>query len=179
MQPKRKSIMIETQTAGCSTKDGKNLLVLGKQLPADDFEVIVKASIHEQGAGNRIAMLVFNDDANYFWISFQHQGDCCGGPPNYVYFQKYFQGQLTASFVNRVRIDNVYLKIVRDLNEYSGYYAEMNPTKPDELDKIQWTGLGTLPWIRFPGKQLALCAGNYQDAPGVAAEFYSVWIRKK
>ena len=68
MQPKRKSIMIETQTSGClDLKTAKNLLVLNKQLPTDDFEVIVKASFQAQaGAGNEIAMILSSDPANYF-----------------------------------------------------------------------------------------------------------------
>jgi hypothetical protein len=74
--------------------------------------------------------------------------------------------------------NEIYLRIGRDGNEYSGYYAIPDPAKPASVDQIQWTGFGTLPWIRFQGK-LALCAGNYAAAPEVSAEFYSVVIRKK
>jgi hypothetical protein len=78
--------------------------------------------------------------------------------------------------------NDVYLKIGRDGNEYSGYFANMDdPEKPENVDQIQWTKLGTLPWIRFQGK-LALCAVNSTEAsvsPEVAANFYSVLIRKK
>jgi hypothetical protein len=39
---------------------------LDKELPPGDFEVIVKASARFQGPGNRVAMVLFKDEANYF-----------------------------------------------------------------------------------------------------------------
>ena len=178
MQPKRKSIMIETQTGSClDPKTGKNLLVLNKQLPTEDFEVIVKASIQAQVQGNQISMILSSDPTNYFWILFNRTGWING--PMSVYFQKISQGQQAGSFENIVGTSSFYFRIVRDGNTYSGYYSNMDPSKPEDIDKIAWTGLGTFPWIRFQPKQLALCANNSQAPLGVAAEFYSVVIRKK
>src|SRR6202022_310025 len=89
-----------------------------------------------------------------------------------VYFQKFSKGELAGGFSSGITT-KVYLKIHREANEYSGYFANADPVKPEDIDKIQWTGLGTLPWIRFQPK-LSLCAVNFQSAPEVVAEFYSV-----
>lgn len=180
MQPRNKSVLIITQKGPCfNMKDGKNLLLLDKQLPTDDFEVIVKASAQFQGReGNQIAMILFNDEANYFLMALQNEYNAVGNPPLHVYFQKYFEGHQTGSFQS-VGSDHVYLKIDRNGNDYSGYFANVDPTKPANAEQIQWTKLGVLPWIRFQGK-LALCAVNaFGEPPEVAAEFYSVLIRQK
>ena len=177
MQPKRKSIMMITQAGACPyTKDAKNQLILDKELPPEDFEVIVKASAARfQGVGNRIAMVLFNDEANYFWVVVQREDY----HPYHVYFQKVFQGQVTGSLAaDATSATEIYLRIAREGNEYSGSYSTIDPAKPVSADQVQWIGLGTLPWIRFQGK-LALCAGNFQAAPEVSAEFYSVVIRKQ
>jgi hypothetical protein len=178
MQPKRKSIMMITQPGGCPyKKDAKNELILDKDLPQGDFEVIVKASARFQAPGNRIAMILFQDEANYFWTVLQKDGSY--GYPHNLYFQKIFQGQTTGTFSKDTNYaGDVYLKIDRDGNEYTGSYAMIDPAKPGSTDQVQWTALGTLPWIRFQGR-LALCADNFQAAPEVSAEFYSVAIRKK
>ena len=180
MQPRNKSVMIITQKGPCfNIKNGKNLLLLDKQLPTDDFEVIVKTSAEFQGReGNQIAMILFNDEANYFSMPVQNEYNAVGNPPIHVYFQKIFQGQQTGSFQSSSS-DHVYLKIDRNGNDYSGYFANLDPARPANVDQIQWTKLGTLPWIRFQGK-LALCAVNaFGEPPEVAAEFYSVLIRQK
>jgi hypothetical protein len=173
MQPKRKSILIETQTTSCSPKDGKNLLVLDKPLPTGDFEVTVKGQFMLQRAGNQIAVYLYKDDANYFWIPLDHDGY-----HQYVYFQKYFGGAKTGDFSKGVDGHwNALLRIVRDGNFYTGSYV-MDPENPQDLDKAQWVSLGTLPWIGLQG-QLMLCAHNYKDAAGVAAEFFTVTVRRK
>jgi hypothetical protein len=183
MEPRRKAIMIITKKGPClDMKDGKNLLLLDKQLPSGDFEVIVKASAKFQGHGNEIALILFNDELNYFWLPLQNRYPGALHPPaTFVDFQKVFQGQVSGTF-SASSSNDVYLKIGRDGNEYSGYFANMDdPEKPENVDQIQWTKLGTLPWIRFQGK-LALCAVNSTEAsvsPEVAANFYSVLIRKK
>src|SRR5207249_2996171 len=94
-----------------------------------------------------------------------------GNPPvTSVSFQKVLQGQVTGD-LGANSSDRVYLKMDREGNDYSGYFANLDPAKPDNVDQIQWTKLGTLPGIRFQGK-LALCAVNTrEDSPEVAAEF--------
>ena len=185
MQPRNKSVMIITQKGPCfNMKDSKNLLLLDKQLPADDFEVIVKASAQLQGVGNQIAMILFSDEANYFWMPLQFELGTYTGI--HVYFQKIFQGRQTGSFTSGSS-NHVYFKIERYGNDYSGYFANPELEKPVNVDQIQWTRLGTLPWIHFQPK-LAFCAVNafapptytgLGEPPEVAAEFYSVLIRKR
>jgi hypothetical protein len=173
MQPKRKSIMMITQSGACPSKDGKNQLILDKELPPEDFEVVVKASVRLQGDGNSISMVLLSDDANYFRVILQQDYY------QRVYFQKVFQSQVTGNFSADKTAGEIYLKIARAGNEYTGSYATIEPAKPASADEVQWMGLGTLPWIRFQGK-LALCAENFKpQAPEVSAEFYSVVIRKK
>ena len=181
MQPARKSALIITQKGPCpNTKEGKNHLILDKQLPSDDFEVILKASALFQGAGSYIAMALFGDEANYFRaVLEQEDPPCCNNSRFAAYFQRMLRGQITGSFRGNVGgTDEVYLKIDRVVNQYSGYYATNDPAKPVSADQIQWTKLGTLPAVGFQGR-LALCAANFQDAPEISAEFYSVVIRKR
>jgi len=174
MQPKRKSIMIITQKGGCLGKDSKNLLVLDKELPTEDFEVIVRASAQFQGAGTQIAMFFFNDEANHIAEYLEQDSNAVR-----TYFQKVFQGQLNGQLHADVAAHDIYLKMDRDSNEYSGYFATIDPAKPVNVDQIQWVKLGTLPWIHFQPK-LALCACiGWGEPPQVSAEFYSVLIRKK
>jgi len=179
IEPRNQSIMIITHLGPCpSMKDGKNLLLLEKQLPTDDFEVIVKASI-QLDDGVRLAMVLFNDEANYFWMTLERGSyNLPGNAYKFAYFQKIFQGQLAGSY-RAESGDHVYLKIDRDGDEYTGSFASIDPTKLETPESIQWTKLGTLPWIRFQGK-LALCAVNaWGNPPEVAAQFYSVLIRRK
>jgi len=174
MQPKRKSIMIITQKGGCLGKDSKNLLVLDKELPADDFEVIVRASAQFQGEGTQVLMYLFTDEANYIVATLQQDRYAIA-----THLSKVFQGQVNGQFGADVGTHDIYLKVARDGNEYSGYFATIDPAKPADVNQIQWKGLGTLPWIRFQPK-LALCAcTGWGDPPQVSAEFYSVVIRKK
>jgi hypothetical protein len=179
MQPKRKSLMIISQkTAGCvNGKDGKNLLVLDRPLPPGDFEAIARVSSDFQTHGTQLALGLWSDDANYFWVTFQ-------GDSNYgtlvrrSYFQKISQGQAVGSFQQDVGNSNeLYLRIAREGNEYSGFLAAVDPAKPFEAGKIPWSKLGTIPAIRFTGK-LAVCAHNFEDgAPEAGAELYSVTVR--
>lgn len=180
MQPKRKSLMIATQRGACvSGKEGKNLLVLDRPLPTDDFEVIVRVLADFQSHGNQVGMALWADDANYFWVTFQ--GDnVYGNVQRRSYFQKVSQGQVTGTFSQDIAgAKEIYLQIVREGNEFSGFFAPIDPAKPFDQGKIPWIHLGTLPGIRFTGK-LALCAVNDEDgAPEVGAEFYSVTVRPK
>jgi hypothetical protein len=175
MQPKRKSIMIIAQKGGCLGKDSKNQLVLDKELPTEDFEVVVRASAQFQGDGTEIQMFLFNDESNFILADLWQ-----GGGSTFTRFEKYFQGQLNGEFRADVHgAHDVYLKMDRDSNEYSGYFATIDPAKPVNVDQVQWVKLGTLPWIHFQPK-LALCACiGWGDPPQVSAEFYSVLIRKK
>ena len=175
MQPKRKSIMIITQKGGCLAKDSKNLLVLDKELPTEDFEVIVKASAQFQGEGTQVLMYLFTDEANYIVATLQQDGYYVA-----THLSKVFQGQVNGQFGADVHgAHDVYLKIDHDSNEYSGYFATIDPAKPVSVDQVQWVKLGTIPWIRFQPK-LALCACiGWGDPPQVSAEFYSVLIHKK
>jgi len=179
MQPKRKSLLIATQRAPCvSAEAGKNFLVYDRPLPADDFEVVVRASVDLQAVGNQIAAALWSDDKNYFVITFQ--GDNYGGVQRRSFFQKVAQGQVVGSFPRDIGASKeIYLRILHDGNEYSGFFAAVDPANPFDPAKIPWMQLGTLPGIRFTGK-LALCAVNYLDgAPEVGAEFYSVTIRPR
>jgi len=180
MQPKRKSLLIATLKGTCvSSKDSRNFLVLDRPLPTDDFEVALHASALFQTHGGQIALALWSDDANYFWLTFQ--GDSyLGSVQLRSYFQKVFNGQVTGSFSQNIAGGNeVYLRIARDGNEFSGYFAVADPSKPLDPAKIPWVQLGTLPGIKFAGK-LALCAVNFEDgAPEVGAEFYSVTLRPK
>jgi hypothetical protein len=179
MQPKRKSIMLITQKGGCpDTKDGKNQLVFDRDLPADDFEVIVKVATHFQVRGSYLAIALIRDEANYFRLVFQSEIDSYGRG-HVFYFQKLFQGQLTGSYRADVgAAQDAYIKIERDGNEYTGSYALIDPAKPAAADPLQWINLGTLPWIRLQSK-LLLCAANFEDAPEVSAEFFTVAVHRK
>jgi hypothetical protein len=179
MQPKDKSVMIISQKAPCfNMKEGKNILLLEKQLPADDFEVIVEASATLEGDGNQVAMGLFNDDVNYIWIQLQYFSAIQNPTPDRVYFQKLFNGQWAGSYES-LSTGHVYLKIERNGNDYSGYFANVDVKNPANVDQIQWVKLGTLPWIHFQGK-LGFCAAKSSaEAADVSAKFYSVLIRKK
>ena len=180
MQPKKKSLLIITQTGTLSdSKNLKNWLILNRDLPADDFEVIVEASIQIQGAGNQVTIALYGDDQNYLWMVFQGDNSWIRRTP---YLGKCFQGKNTY-FAGGSKGDGqaqqperIFLKIEREENQYSGFYAYAD--QPTSVDQIKWIKMGTLPWINFHGK-LVLYAANYQGAPEVAAEFYSVLIRKK
>jgi len=179
MQPRRKSLLIATQRAPCvSAAAGKNFLVYDRPLPADDFEVVVRVSAEIQASGNQVAAALWSDDKNYFWIAFESY--IYGGLHRRLNFQKVTQGQVAGSFERDIAASKeIYLRILREGNEYSGFFAAVDPANPFDPAKIPWMQLGTLPGIRFTGK-LALCAVNYQDgAPEVGAEFYSVTIRPR
>jgi hypothetical protein len=181
LQPNKKSLLIIAQTGLLTdSKTLKNYLMLNRDLPADDFEVIVEASLQIQGVGNAAGIALFGDDQNYLWVGFQ--GDQWGGNiARTPYFSKVFQGKGT-NFTGERRfglasqLEHIFLKIEREENQYSGFYAYAD--KPMSIEEIPWAKMGTLPWISFHGK-LMLAAANYQDAPEVSAEFYSVLIRKK
>jgi hypothetical protein len=179
MQPKRKSLLIVTQkTPSCvSGKEGKNLLVLDRALPTDDFEAIARISSDFSTHGTQLAIGLWNDDSNYFWVTFQ--GDnMFGNVQRRSYFQKISQGQVAGSFQQDIGNSNeLYLRIAREGNEYSGSFAAVDPAKPFEAGKIPWSKLGTIPAIRFTGK-LAICARTWEDgAPEAGAELYSVTVR--
>jgi len=178
MQPKQKSLLIETQRAPCvSAETGKNFLVYDRPLPADDFEVVVRASADFQAIGNQIGAALWSDDKNYFWVTFESDY-AYGSLQRRSYFQKVSQGQVAGSFARDIGPSKeIYWRIVRDGNQYSGFFAAVDPANTFDPAKIPWVQLGTLPGIRFTGK-LALCAINYADgAPELGAEFYSVTIR--
>ena len=183
MQPRQKSLLIQTQTGTLSdSKNLKNWLMLNKDLPVDDFEVVVEASIQIQGIGNQVVIALFVDDQNYFAVTFQG-GNYYGGIKRVPYFGKRFQGKDITYFGGGTKGDGparqperIFLKIDREGSQYSGSYAFVD--QPATIDQIKWEKMGTLPWINFRGR-LVLYAANYQDAPEVAAEFYSVLIRKK
>jgi hypothetical protein len=180
MQPKSKSLMINSLRAPCvSAAAGKNFLVYDRPLPADDFEVVVKASADFQSIGNQISAALWSDDKNYFSAGFE--GYWSGGLQRHAYFQKVTHGESAGNtFAQNYGSSNeIYLRILREGNYYSGFFAAVDPAKPFDAAKIPWTQLGKLPGIRFTGK-LALCAVNIRDdAPEVGAEFYSVTIRPK
>jgi len=174
--------MIQTCTGSLSdSKSLKNWLVLKRDLPADDFEIVVEASIQIQAVGNYLSMALFQNDQNYFAIQFQ--GDSWGnnirrGP----HFYKVLEGKTTEfggqekGFGLAVHAEHIYMKIERQEDNYSAFYAYVD--KPAKADEIQWVKMGTLPWINFNGK-LALLAANYQDGPEISAGFHSVVIRNK
>lgn len=181
LQPNKKSLLIIAQTGLLTdSKTLKNYLMLNRDLPADDFEVIVEASLQIQGVGNAAGIALFGDDQNYLWVGFQ--GDQWGGNIARIpYFTKVFQGKGTnftgeRRFGPASQLEHIFLKIEREENQYSGFYAYGD--KPISIEEIPWAKMGTLPWISFHGK-LMLAAANYQDAPEVSAEYYSVLIRKK
>ena len=181
LHPKKGSLLIQTPNGSLSdSKSLKNWLIFNKALPADDFEIIVEASIQMQGAGNYVAIALFADDQNYLFVDFQ--GDDVCGIRRTPYFSKVFQGKAT-SLAGEQRCggvaaqpERIFLKIERQEDTYSGFYAYED--QPTTVDQIKWGRIGSLPWINFHGK-LVLLAANYREAPEVAAEFYSVLIRKK
>lgn len=181
MQPKQKSLLVITQTGALKDSNNlKNLLILSKELPGDDFEAIVEASIQIEGVGNYVGLALFSDDHNYFWVGFQ--GDNYYGEPNRTpHFTKVFQEKDTdfAGEARRGRAlqpELIFLKIEHEGNQFSGFYAYAD--KPMKAEEVSWVKLGTLPWINFHGK-LALVGANYKEAPEVSAEFHSVLIRRK
>lgn len=181
LQPNKKSLLIITQNGLLTdSKNLKNYLLLNRELPADDFELIVEESLQIQGAGNYAGIALFSDDQNYYWLDFQ--GDPWGGNiARTPYFCKIFQGKATnfegeRKFGHAEHPEHIFLKIEREGNQFSGSYAFAD--KPMGVDEVPWVKLGTLPWINFHGK-LMLAAANFQDGPEVSAEFYSVLIRKK
>jgi len=181
LQPNKKSLLIITQNGLLTdSKNLKNYLLLNRELPADDFELIVEESLQIQGVGNYAGTALFSDDKNYFWLDLQGDpwGDNIARTP---YFSKIFQGKATnfggeRRFGRASQLEHIFLKVEREGNQYSGYYAYTD--KPTGIEEIAWVKLGTLPWINFHGK-LMLAAANFQDGPEVSAEYYSVLIRKK
>jgi hypothetical protein len=181
LQPKQKSLLIITQEGSLhDSKSLKNWLVLNKDPPSDDYEVITEASIQIQGIGNEVAMSLFSDDQNGFLVSFRGNEEYSSLRRRPL-FRKVFQGKNT-DFWGEFRAgaaaqsERIFLKIERDGNEYCGFYAFSD--KPANTDELKWAKMGTLPWINFHGK-LVLYAANLQAAPQVGAEFYSLQIRKK
>jgi hypothetical protein len=179
MQPKRKSIMLITHKGGCpNLKDGKNQLMLDRDLPADDFELVVKVASHFEVSGSFLAVNLVKDESNYFLIELYSE-NYLGEHRHSIYFTKHFEGQDAGHFQSVVgAARDAYLRITREGSQYSGSYALIDPAKPVGADQLQWVNLGTMPWIRLQPK-LLLCAANYQDAPEVSAEFFSVTLRPK
>ena len=180
MQPEKKSLLIVAQTGVLSdSKNLKNWLVLNKDLPSGDFEATVEASLQIQAVGNYALAGLFADDRNWFALIFS--GDPWGGNiVRRVHFGHMSEGTLNEFQDDPHRFDvarqpeRIFLKFERSGNQYSGSCAFANEAKDGEL---QWFKIGTLPGINFTGK-LVLAAANSQDAPQIAAEFYSVLIRK-
>lgn len=183
MQPEQKSLLIVTQKGVLSdSKNLKNWLVLNKELPSGDYEIVVKASLQIQGAGNEVAITLFADDKNY--LSLAYIGDWeLAHIHRTPHFTHTSQGATAADFTGNQRLDAasepecIFLKIDRNGNQYTGSYAFAQ--NPADNNPAQWTKIGTVPWINFHGK-LVLSASNVADnGPGVAAEFHSVTIRKQ
>ena len=180
MQPASKSVLIRTQPGRLqNSKNFKNLLTLNRELPSGDFEVIVDAAIQIQGIGNDLFGGLFEDDRNYFVVGFGGQ-DAVTQMGRTIYLNQLVDGKLTEfhhygyRWGAAVAAERFFLRIKRSVNQYSGSYAFVDAAKAGP----EWTELGTLPAINFKGK-LVLGAVNSNDgAPNVAAEFYSVVIRK-
>jgi tetratricopeptide (TPR) repeat protein len=183
LQPKNKSILIITQSGSLSdSKNLKNWLILRRDLPTDDFEVIVAASIRIQNVGNELGVALFSNDQNYIYV--KYSGESGLDIKRTSHFGRVFQGQGGNSvfdgkftFGSVQQVEPIFLKIDRGGNEYSGSYAYADKLG-QSVDDVKWVSMGTLPWINFEGK-LVLFAANFQGAPEVAAEFYSIQIRQK
>lgn len=179
MQPDKKSLLIVAQTGRLSdSKNLKNWVVLNKDLPSGDFEATVEASLQIQQIGNYVLAGLYADDRNYFALTFS--GDPYGlNIARTAHFEHMSEGNSNRldgaqRYGVQDKPERIFFKLERSGNQYSGSVAFADATKDGEL---QWLKIGTLPHIGFNGK-LVLAGANFQDAPSVAAEFYSVAIRK-
>ncbi|MFL5070660.1 MAG: TIR domain-containing protein [Xanthobacteraceae bacterium] len=182
LQPAQKSLLIVTQTGSLADpKNLKNWLILDKDLPTTDFEVIVEASIQIQGRGNNVSAALFQDEQNYIWIGLS--GDKASYLSRAPRFLQRSQGKVTSDLFGEnsngaaQAPERLVFKINRTANQYSGFYAYGDQSA--NTDQIAWKNLGTVAWINFKGK-VVLSAANSQDGyPEVPAEFHSVRIRTK
>jgi tetratricopeptide (TPR) repeat protein len=182
LQPAQKSILIVTQTGSLTdTKNLKNWLILQKDLPAANFEMIVEASIQIQANGNHVFAALFQDDQNHIVIGLS------GEKSSYLsraprFFQR-SQGRIASDLFGSnthgaaPAPERFLFRIDRIANQYSGFYALSD--RSASLDQIAWKNLGAVAAINFNGK-LMLSAANFRGGdPEVPAEFHSVLIRIK
>ncbi|MFL5088415.1 MAG: hypothetical protein ACJ8FP_26655, partial [Xanthobacteraceae bacterium] len=182
LQPAQKSLLIVTQTGSLADPNNlKNWLVLDKDLPTTDFEVIVEASIQIQGRGNNVSAALFQDEQNYIWIGLS--GDKASYLSRAPRFLQRSQGKVTSDLFGEnsngaaQAPERLVFKINRTANQYSGFYAYGDQSAT--TDQIAWKNLGTVAWINFKGKVVLSAANDKDNDPEIGAEFHSVLIRKK
>jgi hypothetical protein len=205
LQSNKRSLLIITERGSISGsfRNLKNQFVLDRSMPKRNYEVIAKASFQIQGTLNRISIALFRDDENFLELSYWGEpvSDTLfsGGRVHddfyrTVSFVKEEGGQrhsLTSTKDKAAKGPSdsprpFLLKIERDGNQYTGYYAPFSPARPPQnIDDVSWVKIGTHALINFDGK-LSLWANNgnadiYQKGPPpeVAAEFDFVLVRER
>lgn len=204
IQPKKGTLLIITERGSIATAatNLKNQYVLDLSLPKDNYEVIAKASLQIQSTNNSISLGLFKDEDNFleliYWGRPSIDNKFPDGVDNEFYrtvsFTKEERGQ-RRGFSTEKTTDtrgplqaplHFLLKLERNGNEYTGYFARFPTDRPPEnIDQVRWYKLGTHAWIDFDGK-VSLWARNAnfnihgQGPPReVAAEFDFVLIREK
>jgi len=204
IQPEKGTLLIVTESgsiAGTAT-NLKNQYVLDLSLPKGNYEVIAKASLQIQSTHNSISLGLYKDDDNFleliYWGSPSTDTKFSDGVDNDFYrtvsFVKEELGR-RAAFSTEKRPDargprkepwHFLLKIERNGNEYTGYFARFPTDRPPQnIDQLRWYKLGTHAWVDFDGK-LSLWARNGNSTihgkgrpREVAAEFDFVLFREK
>ena len=204
VQPKKGTLLIVTERGSIAgtAMNLKNQYVLDLNLPKGNYEVIAKASFQIQSTNNSISLGLFKDDDNFlelmYWGRPSTDIKFSDGIDNDFYrtvsFVKEELGRRTAIHAVRGKDSHgprkepwhFVLKIERNGNEYSGYFAPFSTDRPPEtIDQLPWTKFGTHAWIDFDGK-LSMWARNgnsniHEKGPPqeVAAEFDFVLLREK
>jgi TIR domain len=206
LQSNKSSLLIITERGSISgsSRNLKNQFVLDRSMPKGNYEVIAKASFQIQGTLNSISIALFRDDENFLELSYWGQPTSdtlfSGDLVHYdfyrtVSFVKEEGGQRKLLTVPKDKAAKgpsdsprpLLLKIERDGNQYTGYYAPFSPARPPQnyIDDVSWLKIGTHALIDFDGK-LSLWANNgnaniYQKGPPpeVAAEFDFVLVRER
>jgi TIR domain len=205
LQSNKSSLLIITEGGSISGsfRNLKNQFVLDRSMPKRNYEVIAKASFQIQGTLNSISIALFRDDENFLELSYWGQPTSdtlfSGGRVYYdfyrtVSFIKEEGGQRKLLTVTKDKAakgpsdspELLLLKIERDGNQYTGYYAPFSPARPPQnIDDVSWLKIGAHALIDFDGK-LSLWANNgnaniYQKGPPpeVAAEFDFVLVRER
>ncbi len=163
-------IITQKGTLSESGKNLKNQFILNLNLPEDDYEVIVKASIQIQSQHNAMSIALFQDDDNFLELGYSGRV----GPINNTFimrvphFAKEIDGRRNVLLGEEPRWhaaespETMFLRIERIGSEYNGYYSIVKSQAVWEIEDIRWTKIGTQVWSGLDGK-LSIWADNSND----------------
>ena len=204
LQPAKGTLLIVTEKgsiAGAAT-NLRNQYVLDWALPKGNSEVIAKASFQIQSTLNSLSLGLFKDDDNFlelfYWGRPSTDARFSDGVDSDFYrtvsFVKEERGR-RAGFSSEKRADSrgprkepwhFLLKIERNGNEYTGYFARFPTDRPPHsIDQLRWNKLGTHVWVDFDGKLSVWAKNGNSSIHGkgrpreTAAEFDYIMFREK